>query len=55
MQNTLPFVQNGRPVGAGVQCILVKVVNNIYMPALDWKTDVQEMTNKGGRPSNGFE
>ena len=54
VQNTLPFVKNGCPIGAGVQCILVKV-NNINMPALDRKTDVQEMTNKGGRPSNGFE
>ena len=51
MQNTFSFVKNGCPVGAGVQCILVEV-NNIHMPALDWKTDVHEMTNKGGRPAN---
>ena len=53
MQDSLPLVKDGCPVGAGVQCILVKI-NNIYMPALDRKTDVQEMTDKRSRPTDGF-
>ena len=54
MQNALPFVKDGCPIGAGLQCILVKI-NNIDMPTLDGKTDVHEMTNKRSRPANGFE